>query len=86
MNLNNLVVQEIATEKVDSRIKRARALSKLKSFEAGLYTLRRFDRHKLEDKLVIPIMLHETLISPQFRISTSSLRLTGKKPILRILI
>ena len=29
MNLNDLVVQEIATEKADSRIERARALSKL---------------------------------------------------------
>ena len=85
MNLDDLVVQEIATEKADSRIERARALSKLQSLEAGLYTLRRLGRHKLEGESVIPTMLHETLISLQFRISTSSLRSTGKRPVLRIL-
>ena len=48
MNLDDSIVQEIAAEKEDSRIERARALSKLQSLEAGLYTLRRLGRHKLE--------------------------------------
>lgn len=46
LNLDDAVVQEIAAEKEDSQIERARALAKLHSLEAGLQTLRRLGRHK----------------------------------------
>lgn len=46
MNLEDGVVEEIAAEQPDSKVERARALTKFQSPEAGLQTLRRFGRHK----------------------------------------
>lgn len=47
MSLDDKVVQEIAAEQPDSQIERARALTKLKSLEAGLQSLQRFGRQTL---------------------------------------
>jgi hypothetical protein len=59
MSLDDSITKEIAAEREDSRIERARALSKLQSLEAGLYTLRRLGRHKLEGERINAMMLHE---------------------------
>jgi hypothetical protein len=52
MSLDDKIVQEIAAERPDSQVERARVLTKLQSLEAGLLTLRRIGRHKLGGKEV----------------------------------
>ena len=59
MNLDDSVMQEIAAEKEDSRTERARALAKLQSLKAGLDTLRRLGRHKVEGEKLVALLLHE---------------------------
>lgn len=46
MKLDDTSTRNIPTETEDSQIERARAIKKLKSLEAGLQTLNRFNRSK----------------------------------------
>lgn len=85
MSLENSITQEIAAEREHSRIERARAPSKLQSLEAGLYTLRRLCRHKLEGERINAMMLHEAYYKSWFRNSILSLESMAMEMVLRIL-
>lgn len=86
MNLDHSVVEEIAAEKEDSRLERARALSKLQTLEAALHTVRHYGRHKLEGENVSAIMVQETHINVQSQILTLAPRSTAMNGVLRTLV